>query len=161
MVDDLKQSLYLAPAIIHRQQVSGISLRELQKAKSDHKIPIASVNFIGAETIYSQTDNVKFIYVLPPNFQTWLSRLEHRGGMPADEIYRRLESAHAELRSALTRPYYHFVVNDDLALATRQTNAIITGEYFDDRQQASDRELTKQLFGELNNYLAEHYKHSV
>jgi guanylate kinase len=98
---------------------------------------------------------------LPPNFQTWLTRLEHRGGMPADEVYRRLESAHAELRSALTRPYYHFVVNDDLALATRQANAIITGEYVDSRQQVLDRELTKQLFGELNDYLTGHHQNFV
>jgi guanylate kinase len=161
MIDDLKQGLYLAPAIIHHQQVSGISLRELQKARSDNKIPLASVNFIGAEAVNSLTANVKFIFILPPNFLTWLSRLEQRGGIPAVEIYRRLESAHAELRNALTRPYYHFVVNDNLALATRQTIAIITGGYVDDRQQALDRGLAQQLSEELNNYLAGHHKHAV
>ena len=161
MLNDLKQGLYLGPAIIHHQQVSGISLRELQKAKTEQKIPITAVDFAGAETIYAQTDNVTVIYILPPSFQVWLSRLEHRGGIPTEEIYRRLESAHAELRSALTRPYYHFVVNDDLALATHQTDAIITGAYIDDRQQALDKELAKQLFDELNSYLTERHKHSV
>ncbi len=161
LLNGLKQGLYLGPAIIHHQQVSGISLTELQKAKADPKIPITSVDFVGAEAIYEQTNGVTVIYILPPSFQIWLKRLQQRGGMSVDEIYRRLESAHAELRSALIRPYYHFVVNDDLALAVKQTEAVINGAYIDDRQQALDVELAKQLFDELNNYLVEYHHHSV
>src|SRR3990167_7710209 len=58
---DLKAGAFLEAAIIHDQQVSGISIRELEKAKNHSKIAITDIEIVGADNIMRVYSNAKAV----------------------------------------------------------------------------------------------------
>lgn len=125
MLDDLRRGQFLEAAIIHNQQVSGISIRELKKAAEDKRIAIADIEIQGALRVHQAKPDGVFIFVLPPNFQEWMRRLAHRGQLDQDELKRRLESAEHEIQTALAQNFFHFVINDDFDLAVKTIDDLI------------------------------------
>lgn len=153
MLDDLKAGRYLEAAIIHDQQVSGISLREIRKAHKEHKIALTDIEIAGMSTIIAEKPDVHALFVIPPSFSEWMRRLEARGEMPYDEKRRRLRSAEHEFTDALRHSYYKFVLNDTLAHAAKQIQALTAGEMDADMQNSLYR-ITEDLLRETRQWLA-------
>jgi len=155
MLADLKNGRFVEAAIIHGQQVSGISVRELERAKSLGKIAITDIEIHGTETIKRAQPNASAIFVLPPDFDEWMSRLYHRSPeMTPEEFKRRLASASTELQDALSRDYYLFVLNDTVTQAARDVDEIVRLKQIDPAKQAVGRDLAQRLLAETEA----HYK---
>ena len=56
-----------------------------------------------------------------------------------------MESAVSEFSAALERPYYKFVINDDVSDAVQQINSIAKLDTYDEERQAAARHLAEQL----------------
>src|SRR6266702_1448012 len=128
LLDELRQGKFLEAAIIHDQQVSGISVRELQKAQAAGRIAINEVEIDGAENVHRLKPDCVIIFVVPPAFDVWLQRLHARGKIPPAEIRRRLESSCQEFAAALKNDYYTFLVNDSLEQAATDVRTLATGK---------------------------------
>ena len=109
VLTDIRQGKYLEAAIIHNQQVSGISVRELEKARDEEKIAVADTEVAGAENATKYKPDTIAIFVLPPSFDEWQRRIQHRGTMDPVEFKRRMQSAAKEYAMALEHDYYHFI----------------------------------------------------
>jgi guanylate kinase len=145
VLEDIQGGKYLEAAVIHQQQVSGISIRELQQATDQGKIAITDAEIAGIDNAIKLKPDTLGIFVLPPNFDEWQRRLHHRGDMHPEEYKRRMESALSEFTAALERPYYKFVINDDVSDAVQQINAIAKLDSYDEERQAAARHLAEQL----------------
>jgi guanylate kinase len=156
VLEDLRAGKFLEAAIIHNQQVSGISVRELQRAADDHKIAINEIEVVGADHIHEVSPNARFLFILPPSFDEWVARMNARGPLPQDEIRRRLESAVNEIVTALDRDYYTFVVNDTFAHTARRIDGIIREHTTDADAQAGAQSLARELLADTRRYLVEH-----
>jgi guanylate kinase len=153
MLEELKKGQFLEAAIIHNQQVSGMSIRELEIARKTNKIAIDEVEIAGAGNTYIAKPDTIIIFSVPPGFDVWMKRLQGRGKMPEDEVRRRLESACDEFEAALTHDYYHFVVNDDIAETVATIDAMAEhGESHRDEEYKA-RELVKDLYRQTKDYL--------
>lgn len=152
---DLKAGKFLEAAIIHNQQVSGISMRELNKAAEQGKIAIDEIEVIGADNIHSLIPGAQFIFILPPSFEEWITRMNARGQLPPDETRRRLRSAVDEIATALDRDYYTFAVNDTFLKTTKRVEAIIRGEPVDPDDQDKARDLAREILLATQKYLDE------
>lgn len=130
VLNDLKEGKFIEAAIIHNQQVSGVSVREVIEADKEHRTAVADVEPVGANNIVTACPEVTAIFVLPPSYEEWQRRLKHRGLMSDHERANRMESAQRELKEALERPFYRFVVNDDLERATKAIQAIVDGRSY-------------------------------
>jgi len=93
MLDGLRSGQYMEAAIIHHQQVSGCNINELVKALTTKKIALKDIEPGGAHTIHGLKPDATIIFIVPPSFEAWMQRLLGRGGIPAEELRRRLESA--------------------------------------------------------------------
>jgi guanylate kinase len=133
--------------------VSGISIRELDKAKRDNKVAITDIEVVGAANIHRAKADTHCVFIVPPNFPVWIERLHHRGELPEDEIRRRLESALEEFEAALREPYYNFVFNDRLEDAVSAVNAIAEGGEPDTTEQAEGRKIISELITDTKQYL--------
>jgi guanylate kinase len=153
MLDELRSGNFIEVALIHHQQVSGVSLRELNKAAESGKIAITDVDTVGARRIHELKWNSHIIYVLPPSFDEWLRRLNDRGGIVIEEQKRRLASAHAELLEALHERFYWFVVNEDVSTAAAQVDSIAHAASFTPTDTHSGRQLAQRLLDQLTDYL--------
>lgn len=127
VLSDLRAGKYLEAAIIHNQQVSGISLRELQRAAEAGQIATSDMEVQGVDNIMKTGAPVVPIFILPPSYDEWQRRLLARGHMSDAELNNRKNSARQELAFALEHDYYHFVVNDDLATSVYVVDKIASG----------------------------------
>jgi guanylate kinase len=145
MLEDIKNGQFLEAAVIHNQQVSGISIRELQKATDADRIAINEIEPVGAHNIWKLKPDTEFIFVLPPSFEAWQQRLAGRGKMDPDEYKRRMQSSIFEFGVALERPYYKFIVNDSVEHAVAQITDIVERGVVDDVAQQQHRQLVETL----------------
>lgn len=146
VLEDIKNGKYLEAAVIHNQQVSGISVRELEKAKAAEKIAITDAEIAGADSAIKRKVDTLVIFLLPPNFDEWQRRITSRGEMSSTEYKNRMVSAAKELATALDRDYYKFVINDSVESATEQVNTLAKMDEQDDADSSQARALAEQLY---------------
>ncbi len=128
-LDGLKHGDYITAEIIHEQQVSAINLSEIINAKSQNKVALAEVNIHGAAHINDYSDNILPIFLLPPNYEEWMRRLESRGQVSDDEKMRRVRSARDEIRYALTANFFTFMINSDIRITSQKIDELaVTGK---------------------------------
>jgi len=145
---DIEQSKYLEAAIIHNQQVSGVSIREFQKAFDANKIALTDAEIAGAHNALEVKPDTIAIFMLPPNFEEWQRRIKQRGDMEAGEYRRRMVSATKELAAALAQDYYKFVINDTVERTAEHIHQIAKMDHVDAEQQADARNSAERLFVE-------------
>ena len=146
IVKELKAGLFLEAAIIHNQQVSGISIRELEQAQVEGKTAITDIEVVGVHNIMGAKPDAIALFVLPPSFEEWQRRIRNRGEMGPHEYHWRMESAAKELKAAVSEPYYKFVINDNLVEAVEHIHQIVQNGVIDADEQSTARLLAEQLY---------------
>ncbi len=154
MLADIEKGRFLEAEIIHSQQVSGISIRELKKAKDHNKIAITDVDVGGVSSIAKAKPDILAIVVLPPSFIEWQQRLSARGPIEVVEYKRRMSTAINIFTEALSHSRFTFVVNDDVQRAARQMDQIVQLRIIDKEKQSQARELAQELLSETKAALA-------
>ena len=149
MLTELKRGDFIEAALIHNQQVSGISKRELERANQEGKIAITDIEIAGTQTIIEANPETLAIFVLTPSYVEWQRRLKLRGHMSEREVRNRMGSAKRELQAALRRPYYHFVINDQLAAAVRGIDKMAHGK-IDPQHEAEGRAVATEILQQLS-----------
>lgn len=153
MLSDLEAGRYAEAAIIHNQQVSGMSIREFEQALANMQTAITDIEIAGVQHIMNLKPDSTAIFVLPPDFKVWMQRLDLRGHMTEPEKRRRLQSAIKELTAALKHDYYCFVVNDTVGHAAREIHNIVLHNNKDDQLQAHGRQVAEELYNATEEYL--------
>lgn len=154
VLEELRKGEFLEAAIIHEQQVSGVSIREVAAARNEQRIAITDVETAGADTIHRLKPDAVVIFVIPPSFESWMQRLRGRSDLPEDEVRRRLESACQEFETVLARDFYIVIVNDNLEAAVNKINAVATGSPLPESENQSNLTLVRQLLADAHAYLA-------
>jgi guanylate kinase len=152
---DLQAGKFLEAAIIHNQQVSGMSIRELQQVTKEHKVGIDEIEIVGADNAHALVPSAQLLFIVPPSFDEWITRMNARGELPADETKRRLESAVIEIETALSRDYFTFVVNDTFLQATKRVDVIIRERNTTVEDQEHAREVARQVLTDTREFLAD------
>ena len=147
---DLKNGEFLEAEIIHSQQVSGISIRELRKASEAGAIAITDVDIEGFTNIMTRKPDTVGIYVLPPNFAEWLKRIQGRVELPHEEVINRLKTGLKIFEKASKSENSHFVVNDNLEKTIHQINILANGGESD---IADAKQLISNLLIDTKRYL--------
>lgn len=153
MLKDLKAGRFLEAAVIHGQQVSGISLRELSKASEANKIAINEVEVVGATKVLAAKPDTFVFFVAPPSFEVWMQRLEGRGKMSPSEKRRRMESAVDEFTSALQEEHYIYIVNDTFEHAVEKVHQVVLAGEHDPITQTHGRDVIEKLLIETRAHL--------
>jgi guanylate kinase len=128
ILGDLKAGKFVEAALIHDQQVSGISIRELGIAQQEGKIAISDIDVQGVHTIMQHSKRAIAVFVLPPSYDEWMRRWKKRGSITDREFENRKASAKEELTIALSEDYYHFVINDSLSEVVKGVCQIAKGK---------------------------------
>lgn len=144
---------YLEAAVIHDQQVSGINIAELSQASNSKKIAITDIDIKGCDTIQSYSNTVLPIFILPPEYNEWINRLDGRGEMTEEEKTRRLRSAYYEIENAIKIPYFKFVTNRDLEDTTKTIDSYINTLHLSLPNQDIEKNHARELLKELNKFL--------
>ncbi len=132
--------------------IYGTGLATLAEAKASGKIAVNDLDIQGVDEYKHLLPQTIAIFILPPSFAEWQKRVRSR--YASDEEFRaiwpeRREVAIGELQTALSVPYYHFVINDDLDAAVQAVDKIAAyGDKFH-RKDDEARLLARNILAEI------------
>ena len=122
---DLQAGKFLEAELIHDQQVSGTSLRELEHAKSKGQVAINETEFGGAKNVLSVKPNTTVIAILPPSFEIWIKRFEIREEITEKEFQNRVRTAQKVIELIKEDPRIKVVINDKVEQAADEIDVIV------------------------------------
>jgi len=129
----------------------GTSLVESQKIFSSGRDLIVEVDVQGAIQIMAKVPSSVGIFILPPSFDVLRSRLTARGTEAPEALTTRLRNAFDEVLQY--SQFRYVVINEVLAIATKQIAAIILGErQCVDRQQDGIRGILDSFDASRSSY---------
>lgn len=156
VLDDIENGRFLEAEVIHKQQVSGISIRELQQAASSGKIPINEVDLGGTQSIRVAKPDTFFFFIVPPSYKEWIYRLKGREVMSEEEFTNRCLTAMAVLEEGLSQPDFTFVVNDSSHRSAEEIDQQVRGQRRDKHSHAEGQRVARQILAELQARLGTH-----
>lgn len=114
--DMIERQAFIEAKFVHGT-VYGTSLGALEDIHQAGKTAITDIDVQGVAEYKKVSQDVIALFILPPDYDTWLERLKARYALnefTEAEWTKRRDSAISELIHALLVPYYHFVINDEL-----------------------------------------------
>ena len=102
----------------------GTSRKWIDEVLQGSQDIIFDVEIHGAKALKEYFPKGNFVFILPPTPKVLESRLRDRGSLSEAELQQRLERVRQEVQEASW--YDHLIINDDLSLAIRQLQAIVT-----------------------------------
>lgn len=150
-VEMLKEKAFIEAKYVHGT-VYGTSIDAVRRAGDTGKIAVTDIDVQGVSEYKDVSQDVMALFILPPDYRTWLDRLHRRYATTEEfkaEWPKRRLSAISELTHALEVSYYHFIINDDLHRAVRVVDEIAKrGDTFnrhDDEARLVARDLLETI----------------
>lgn len=104
----------------------GTPRREVERYMEEDQIPLLNIDVQGALAVKREISETVLVFVLPPDEETILSRLQKRATDDEETIRRRLKRAREEM--ALAPEYDYVVVNDELDRCVNEIQHIYRAE---------------------------------
>ena len=142
----LKNGEFIEAKFVHGT-VYGTSVKDVREAALQG-IAITDIDVQGVEEYKAVSSKVIAIFVVPPDYSTWVSRLRRRYATHEEfmkEWPKRRDTAIRELTRALELPYYHCVINDDLDRAVHVVSEIAHREDIFTRKDDEARLVARDL----------------
>jgi guanylate kinase len=158
MLRDIQNGEFIEAEIIHNQQVSGTSIREVERAMATGKIPIHDFEYGGANAVARAKPDAAIIGLLPPNYDEWIRRLTGREELHEQEFLNRLVTAKNVLENMLARPYFKFVINDTLDKCVESVRRIVEADDYTDEMRERGERVAKELLESVNEALTKVYR---
>lgn len=153
MLQDIKNGEFIEAEIIHNQQVSGTSIRELTRANATHKIAIHDFEYGGAHNVAQAKPDAYVIGLLPPDYTEWLRRFRDREIIDKQEFTNRLQTGRAVLRNMLEQTYFKFVINNTIEQCAADVRAIVEAGLYDDAHHQAGRQVAHDILFEVERIL--------
>ena len=131
--------------------IYGTSVAEIQMAHDEGKIAITDIEVQGVAEYKSFAENVVAVFLLPPDFKTWQKRIKGRyegGPLDLEDMKKRMYTAIIELKEAFEKPYFEYVVNDDIDMAVKVVDELAHGN-FSPRKNSEAKAVAEHLLEEL------------
>jgi guanylate kinase len=143
-----KEQRFLQAALVHSQQISCLDINDIRKLGPRQ---------IGLSILIVQTEiglralnpKLKTIFLIPPDLDTLLARMQAGREVGQDEVSRRLNAAKAELQIALRQPDYYCIVSDDVQRMVATALQFLIEERLDDSENTRARSIIEKILEEL------------
>lgn len=152
----IEQKAFVEVKAVHGSTLYGTSAAEIEAGQKEGKISLTDVDVQGVDEYKQLSQDVVAIFILPPSYETWRARLAKRYKTAQEfelEWPKRRDSAIAELEHALSVPYYHFIINDDLERSVRVASDIAHKPDVFLREDDEARLVARDILEELKSRL--------
>jgi guanylate kinase len=144
MLELIKSGAFVEVQPIHGEFVYGTSVRSYKTVIEAGHTPLLVIDVQGIKEIITSVPATKPVFILPPNYEVWIDRLQSRGSMSHVERSRRLQSAKTEIETVLADPHFVMVINDNVE---RTADEILQGPTI--VNQHKSREIAQQLIDNI------------
>ena len=153
MLGDIKAGLFIEAEVIHNQQVSGISVREIERTLATGRIPISDIEYGGIKNIIKAKPDAVIIGLVPPSYDEWIRRLYNREPLHDQEFLNRLTTAEKVLENMLTNDYFKLVVNDSTDGCIKDIREIVEHDNYSPAKAAEARGIVTHLLYDVRQQL--------
>ncbi|HEY5695227.1 MAG TPA: hypothetical protein VIQ80_00105 [Candidatus Saccharimonadales bacterium] len=153
ILNDIQNGEYIEAEIIHNQQVSGTSIREIERTAKTGKIPIRDFEYGGMLNVYKAKPDAVLIGLIPPSYDEWIRRLRGREVMTDQEFFNRLTTADKVLENLLTYPQYTLVINDTIDQCANDIRSAVETNDYSTEKEAHARSVAKSLHEQVKKEL--------
>lgn len=139
---------------VHGDTLYGTSVAEIKAGQDAGKISITDVDVQGVGEYKRLSQSVVALFILPPSYEVWRERLAKRYKTNEEleaEWPKRRDSAIKELEFALSVPYYHFIINDELERSVRVAGEIAHKPDSFRREDDEARLVARDILDELKS----------
>lgn len=151
--EKVKAGAYIEVKAVHAKTMYGTSIEAYQKVVNAGRTPVLEIDVQGIEELMSHFEEFEAIFLLPPDFDTWLQRLDGRGRMDQAEKLQRFRSALVEIEALIHNPRFYPVINTEVV---DTAHAITTGAYKSPAYYDHALEVARELHQKTAEYLKEH-----
>ena len=153
MLRDIKNGEFIEAELIHNQQVSGTSVREIERLVKTGKIPIHDFEYGGVNNVQKTKQDAIIIGLIPPTFEEWIRRLRGREVMHDQEFHNRLITAEKVLENMLTYDHFRIVVNDTIEQCIQDIRQIVEQNLYTDETNDNVRGVARELLVSVKDAL--------
>jgi len=145
----------LIEAKIYSGNLYGTSVAEIQVAHDETKIAMTDIEVQGVAEYKTLDPDVVAIFLLPPDFNTWQTRLRKRYGdvVDAADSRQRMQTALEEIEQLLNTNYYVALINDNLDRTFKQVQSITESKTHEAEDDSAARAVAKQLAQDIQDHL--------
>lgn len=142
-------------AKLYSGNLYGTSVAEIQAAHDEAKIAMTDIEVQGVAEYKALDPGVIAVFLLPPDFQTWQTRLQRRYGdvVDAADARQRLQTARQELEQLLNHDYYVPIINDDLDTTFQKVQTVMAGASHATGDEAAALAVAKKLAQDIQAHL--------
>ncbi len=142
-------------AKIYSGNLYGTSVAEIQAAHDEAKIAMTDIEVQGVAEYKTLDPNVMAVFLLPPDFTTWQTRLMNRYGDVVDvkDFRLRLQTALEEIEQLLNTNYYVALINDDLESAVDRVHMITSSKNHSGGDESAARAVARKLAHDIQAHL--------
>lgn len=152
-IKKVETGAYIEVKAVHEKTMYGTSIEAYQKVVNAGRTPVLEIDVQGIEELMSHFDELEAIFLLPPDFDTWLKRLDGRGRMDKDEKLQRFRSALVEIEALVRNPRFYPVINTEVIDTAR---SITTGEYKNAQYRQDALTVARELLEKTAQFLKQH-----
>lgn len=153
-LEDLENGEFLEAELIHGQQVSGTSIRELEKVAALNGIGINEVEFGGAQNILEAKPDTKVIAILPSSPQIWLDRFTKREKISPKEFMNRISTAKKVVELVRNEPRVILVINHEYHEAAEAIDRIVHGGKLTESEKTESKNLLHEFDIKIDELLS-------
>jgi len=153
ILHDIQNGEFIEAEVIHNQQVSGTSIREIERVKGTGAIPIHDFEYGGVEKVVQAKPDATVIGLLPPSYDEWIRRFKEREVIHEQEFLNRLRTAKVVLERILERPYFKIVINDNIDTCAEDIRDIVEYGHYPPEIEAERRSVAMGILARVNDAL--------
>lgn len=122
----IEEDKFLEYAIVHSGQYYGTPNDKIAERLAAGFDVILEIDIQGALKIQDKINEALFIFIMPPSMEELKNRIIKRNTESEEKVLERFKTAYKEINEVTK--YNYVVVNDEVDIATKKVEAIITAE---------------------------------
>lgn len=144
----ISEGKFLEYAKVHNDNYYGTPKDKVDEWLKEEKDVILEIDIQGALEINDKVKEAIFIFIMPPSMQILKQRLIKRNTETKEQLIERFKTAYKEINEV--SKYNYVVINDDINLAVKKIESILTAEKCRvDRIEEVDLNNKEELIHEL------------
>lgn len=151
-INRVSQVAYIEVKAVHEKTMYGTSRIAYEQVVKTGRTPILEIDVQGIEDLMKHVDTLEAVFLLPPSFDVWQTRLDGRGKMDQEDKRRRLLSAVSEIEVMLANDRFYPVINTDV-ITTGEI--IISQSYKEAMYRKNSIAVAQALLKETEEYLSQ------
>lgn len=144
----ISEGKFLEYAKVHNDNYYGTPKDKVDEWLKEEKDVILEIDIQGALEINDKVKEAIFIFIMPPSMRILKQRLIRRNTETKEQLIERFKTAYKEINEV--SKYNYVVINDDINLAVKKIESILTAEKCRvDRIEEVDLNNKEELIHEL------------